>query len=659
MSLEKLIYARLDRLPPEARRLLEVVAVAGQPVALEAARQAAELGKETQAAITILRGASLSRILGAREHEEIETYHDRVRKAVIKVLDAPALKRLHRRLALALEGSGRADPETLAIHFQQAGEGARAAEFATAAAAQASEALAFDRAARLYRIALELEVFTSEQLRRLQVRLADALTNAGRGAEAADAYLSAAGGAKAVEALELRRRAAEQQLISGHIDQGLKTIRTVLASIGMKLPESPRKALLSLLWRLLQLRLRGLRFKERDSTQIAPEKLISIDTCWSVSIGLGTVDTIRGTGFAKRHLLLALEAGEPYWVARALAIEAAYSSTGGSGNRTRTARLIEESMTLAERVNHPHALGLASITAGMAAYLEGRWRKAYELLHRGERILREHCTGVTWELDTAMSFELRALLFIGDFQRIREQLPRSLKDVREKGDLYAEVNLRCRVVWVSLLVADRPEEAGREVEDAIARWSQGGFHVQHYWHLTGKIEIALYRGASIEAWEHLERVWPAMERSMLLRIQLTRTEALILRCRTALAAAIAHGIGSSAGRSLLREAESDLRRVEKEKIFWADPLARLVRAGIPSAGGDQQQAQEHLVAATAGFERADMELHAAVGRLRRGQLSGSDGRRLVRDADRWMAAQGVENVGRLADVIAPGVWGAA
>lgn len=656
MSLEHMIDARLKRLAPEARHLLEVVAVAGRPVDLEVARQAAELGREMQAAIASLRGASLARIRGGRQREEIEAYHNRIGESVTRTMHASARQQLHHRLAIALEGSGKGDPETLAHHFHEAGEVALAAKFASEAAGQAIEALAFDRAARLYRIALGLEAFSGEEERQLYVKLGESLANAGRGAEAARALLLGTAGAKAAEALELRRQAAEQLLISGHIDEGLEAVRAVLEPIGMSLGKTSRQTLFSLARRLLQLKLRGLKFKERDTSQIAAEELIRVDTCWSVSIGLGMVDTIRGMDFGKRHLLLALQVGEPYRVARALAIEAAYSSTGGNKTTARTAELVRESMTLAERVNHPHALGLANMNAGVVAYLEGRWKQALELLDRSEVILRENCTGVNWELDTAMSFQLRALIQTGDLHEIRLRLPGYLKDVRDKGDLYAEVNLRSRATWVIHLADDQPSLARRELEEAVKLWSQRGFHIQHYWHLTGKVETALYEGDALGAWRLLEQTWPKVEKSLLLRIQYTRTEGRHLRCRAALAAVTVLGMDSVEGKKLLKLIDGELKTIDGEKIFWAVPLVQLVRAGVAMLRRDAAKAEELLIAAAAGFSSAGTELYAAVARRRRGEVMGKGGEGFVVEAETWMAEQGVRNVERMTAVLAPGNW---
>jgi len=654
MSLERLILARLEKLPAEAQELFEVVAVAGRPVDLEAAVEAAAIEHDAQAAVTFLRSASLIRIRGSRA-QEIESYHDRIREAVAHSLDDRRLAGLHLRLAQALEATGRGDPETLATHFYEAGERERAAEFATAAARQAQEALAFERAARLYRRALELEVHDRDGERALQIQLGDALANAGRGAEAAEAYLTAAEGAKAAEALEMRRRAAEQQLASGYMDEGLETVRAVLASIGMKLAKTPRRALLSLLVRRLHLKFRGLRFKERSSDEIPAETLIKIDTCWAVARGLGTVDTIRGMDFGTRHLLLALEAGEPYRVARALAIETAYSGIGGTRSKERTAKLVKAAMTLAERVNHPHALGLANGMAGVAAFLEGDWRRACEFFDRGENILREHCAGVAWELDTILAYRLRALLVLGELGEIIRLLPGVLKDVREKGDRFAETNLRTRVVWLAHLAADKPDDAEREVEKAIQNWTQKAYHLQHYWHLTALAEISLYRGEGRKAWEIHDEGWPKVLKAGFLRIQYTFIEAWHWRARTALAALLETDAGPEA-QKLVKVVEEGIQSLEKEDLPYGRPLAQLIRAGLATWKGEGDPI-ENLVTAAAGFESADMGLFVAVSRRRRGQLLGrAEGRNFIQDAERWMSEQGIQNPEQMSAVLAPGRW---
>ena len=342
VRLEDVIRARIARLPADALRLLEVVAVAGRPVSRAIAGQAAGLTENDQPALALLRTGHLVRGTSTGSGERVEIYHDRIGQTVVSLIAPRATEAIHQRLALALEISRDADPESLALHYQRAGAKERAAVYAADAAALAAEALAFDRAARLYRQALDLGTADPAERQRLRVKLANALANAGRGADAAHEYLATAEGANASEALELQRLAADQLLRSGHVDEGLSVLRKVLDRIGMKLPATPRGALLSFLLRRIQLRLRGFAFRERSSTEIPAEDLIRIDACWSVSTGLSLIDTIRGRTFQARHMLLALRAGEPYRVARAMANEAGYAAyLGGWAARRRTQELVD------------------------------------------------------------------------------------------------------------------------------------------------------------------------------------------------------------------------------------------------------------------------------------------------------------------------------
>jgi hypothetical protein len=59
----------------------------------------------------------------------------------------------------------------------------RASRYYAVAAAQAADALAFDRAAKLYRLALDLGAHDVTDKLRLQTELGNALANAGRGAD--------------------------------------------------------------------------------------------------------------------------------------------------------------------------------------------------------------------------------------------------------------------------------------------------------------------------------------------------------------------------------------------------------------------------------------------------------------------------------------------
>src|SRR6185503_15752657 len=125
------------------------------------------------------------------------------------------------------------DCEALFEHYRGAGDHEHASIQAGLAAAKAGAALAFDRAAFLYREALALRPAPPDA-EAWREGFANALANAGRPAEAAEAYLHATEGAGHARRVELQRRAAEQFLIGGHIDRGLDLIRSVLASVGIR-----------------------------------------------------------------------------------------------------------------------------------------------------------------------------------------------------------------------------------------------------------------------------------------------------------------------------------------------------------------------------------------------------------------------------------------
>jgi hypothetical protein len=467
-------------------------------------------------------------------------------------------------------------------------------------------------------------------------------------------------GANPAESLELQRRAAEQLLRSGHMDAGLKIIRTVLRAIGMNLPRTPQHALLSLLWQRL-LTPSGLEFREREAAQVPAEDLSRIDTCWSAALGLVMVDAMRAADFQSRNLRLSLLAGEPVRIVRALSLEACFSSAAGNRSRRRTSKLLDAATSLAARVNCPEALGTATLAAGTAAWFHGQFKRCLELSEQAEAIYREQCQGVSWELCTAQHFALRSLVYLGELPLLLRRLPALLKEAQERGDLFAETNLRTRIAYLARLCSDQSELARDELCRAIERWSQQAFHSQHYYELVGQVEIALYAAEGSAAWEHLTERWPAMTGSLILRNRPTMIEALQVRARAALAAAATHRIGASsvpAPQSLLRQAAEDARRIAREHTPWSDPLAHLIQAGIAATQRNAQRSLALLEQAETQFAQCDMCLYHAVARRRRGQVMGGEaGRSLVAAADRWMSERLIKRPERMAAMLAPGRWG--
>jgi eukaryotic-like serine/threonine-protein kinase len=646
-TLSSFMRGWFQTLPKGALELLRVVAVAGRPVEEDAV--SAVVGTSDAAGDLFL--LSSDHFIGAwpTPSRRLVCYHDRIREAVLADLSVEELRELHGRLGRVLEESAGADAEALATHFLAAGELAQGSVYAERAADEARRGLAFLHAARWYERALTSDPSSRERARGLETKLGEVYAGAGLGVTASEWFLRAAADAPKATALELRQRAAELLLVSGHIDDGVAALDQVLLHIRMRLAPSPRRALASLVLQRTRVKLRGLDFTPRERDALPAEQLLKIDACWSVALGLSLVDPIRAADFQTRNLIYSLESGEPYRVARALSMEAGFRATGGSKSEREAREISEQALALAAKVGHPHAIGLATFTAGLGRYLVGRWRAAVELLSRAEGILAE-LPGAIWELNAAQRFQLNSLTFIGDIPTIATRVPELVKHARERGNLYAECALRVRLCSLLWLAKDDPAGGVAETAEVMQRWSQDGFHLQHYNELFAYVNCALYVGAADKAMQHIVTTWPKLERSLLTNTQALRIEARHLRTRVCLAYLKAHP-GDRAAKATL---QADIRSLRRENAGWGTAFAEFAEALLHVLDGDLEAARVGLEAAQREFHDCDMALLENVTSHRLGQLlGGEEGTRRVREACDWLEAHQVKSPARFAAHYAP------
>ncbi len=648
VRLDEAIWSRVQGLPPSAKLILESISVAGAPLSQEVLRRATKLPpQDFQKGLSLLRVAHLVRMRAYGSGNAVEPYHDRVLEAVISHLDDRQRCARHEMLAAALEVEDQR-PELLVRHLEAAGQRLKAADYAERAAAHAARALAFDRAAQLYRTALRLSEPQGPALRALQLALGDALLNAARGPEAADCFLAAAEGAEPTTRMECRRLAAEQLMISGHIERGLDTMDSLLVEMGVYLPKTAGRAFTSLLWNRLKLRLRGLKFKPRLESQVAREELMRVDVLKSISQGLSMVDSIRGSDFNTRDLLWALRTGEVKRVARALALEFGHMAAQGQFRRAR--RIARVAERLSDENHDPYIRAWTDACWGALHYFEGSFGEAVRTFDRSLSLLSSETRGAPWEIGQVRMFRLFALRRMGSMRELGATFEQMVRDAAQRGDRYTETTIRryCSELWLA-----RDEAAAAHLNLAQADWLplEGHFHVQHWFELEARGELALYEDLAVGALEALSTGSKAMGSSLLMRVKMPRTLHHWLQARLRLAAAAAGHEPST----MRREVTKSIRLLAREKESYARVWRGLLEAALAHQEGDASRACDRLRQAMELAESREMHLAADLARLRlAGIVGGDEGEELRAAALRRLAVEGVAAPDRMLRVIVPG-----
>jgi serine/threonine protein kinase len=654
-QLDEVLWNSAQRLDSASLRLLECVAIAGSPLPFRALRRAASLGADASTSLARLRAKRFVRVRRSSTTELLECHHDRVRVAISSRLSAFDRQQRHRSLAHVLAEDTSTDPDVLAQHFEGAAEPERAAHYTILAADRAFGALAFDRAARLYLRAISLWAeLSNERVMLLRERAGESLANAGRGKDAATQYLLAAQGAEELKALRLRLAAADPLLRSGYIDEGIEQLKLVLAALKIDYPATPQRALAALLWTRAKLTLRGDHYTPRAEATLSARELIVTDATRAAAQGLALVDNIRGAAFNAIHYLSALELGEPYRVARASAIEVGFYSTNGSSARRRTGASIERAMSRARACDNPHAVGITWMIRGISACMEGRFVDTVRDCDTAAEILRERCVS-PWDLAQSEFYSLVGRSWLGEYAGLKQRAQAQIDHSEGRGDLFAATSLLTYIAFQPLLAAGQVGAAREMIDEAIGRWSRSGFYVQHWWALKAHASCDLYEGDGARALARLQSRWRELEQSLLLRVQYARVEALQLRARASVSAALeAKGTRRE---KLLSNALADAGVLQAEGASWSQGLGALIAASVYAQRGHADRTLEQLAMAERKCLSSDLRVHHAVAKYLRAKWVGGEAQQPVRLwASELATASGARSIDDLVTWLAGSRW---
>jgi serine/threonine protein kinase len=643
VRLDTVIQAQLDALLRESRDLLSIIAVAGRPVAHATISAASHLGSALFKALRDLEGRRLVLTTRSDLGERVECYHDRIREAAYQSLSKGHVQALHRALAEALEGEEPEDSDALLEHWRGAGERDKALHYALRGAERSEAALAFTRAADLYREALSLVAAGDAQARTLQERLGHALMLAGRGPEAALAFQELLVGATPAEVIKFRMLAVTQLLRGGKIVAGFEQLANADDLFGVRFPESQAKALVMLVARRMRIRVRGDQIVIRAAAQPDGVQKERLDAMWEVAAALSSADWARGSVYGAELMLRATDSGDPSHIAGACGLEAVVAAAANKPAR------VQRMLELAERASDSTGqLDLIGRVRGMRAVtlqLQGHWCDSVRLA-RESQDLQRRAARVTWDHTIMIWWEITSAAFAGYISDLATTVPEALRDADARGDVFAATSFRthrCCWAWLAL---DRPSVAELHVDVAEREWTPTGYQFQH-WHMAySRSEIDLYRGTPQRSLERVTRDWP---RGRLLRkVRAVHVDMLYTRARLALAVA-----REERRSSLLSLALGDARALLREDMLWSQALGNLLLAGAASFDS-RSEALRLLVLAEAQFAAADMLLHVELARARRGELfGGREGEQLTAAALEKVRALGVTRPEAFLQMLAP------
>jgi serine/threonine protein kinase/tetratricopeptide (TPR) repeat protein len=598
LRLEDALAARVTRLPSEARDLLELVAVAGSPVAtlpLAAALGSAPIFWEALDALghtQLIRTSSEERPTDAPLRVEI--YHDRLREAVVAGLSQSARRQRHERMALALERSTGDEPELLARSWLGAGEPARAAPHFAAAGHRAAEALAFEQAAALYGRAIACGL-AGEERAWVEERLGDVFAARGE-----------------TQAAEEHYAGTERSLRDDDVAGRVRVLRKRAELLRQRGHSTEAEEVLS--GALIESRTAGLTLEEgRTLHQLARVAMYRADYDTADERAQAAHQLARASGSADLALVarvtqanVAIFRGEPLHAialveVAALELGAAAESTQAEFYASRGRALLHAAdyaratLALEEAAQRFRRLGLAGREAGVlnnlgaATFYQGEWEQAKLAWARFVGVCERRDD--VQELATGLNNLAHVASQQGDFDEAAAQLARALAVAGRVGRPHTRGLLLGNRAELDLMRGElgAAREALRECESLFAQLGAREDALETKRRLA---DLALADGRPADALSIASDAAVAAAKAGL-RLE----AAALLRVRATALRSLGRFDEAKAALSSARTAARSLH------VAYEDARLELEAAELAAAAGDRAEAAERAADARGRFER--------------------------------------------------------